>query len=160
MENLPEHPYFMIADGTYCHILPDKIVLGQKNEIENMPEMDHNNKNKFTSLFVAFLLIVAGGFSFLFFTDRMVIEVYVGVLMIVIGGLYRLYLFRDTSDTLCIERKYITSTKIVKRFMGYTTWVIFFTTNKNEKLRRLVNVYDSKEYEARAEKLITEAGLL
>src|SRR6185369_17941129 len=149
-----EHPYFMTADGTYCHILPDKIVLGQKQEIEHMPEMDHGNRNQYTLLFVSFLLLVAGFFSFLFFTNRMVIEVYGFVLMIVTGGLYRLFLFRDTSDTLCIDRDKISSTKIVKRWMGYTTWVVFFTTNKGEKLRRLINVYDSKEYEAKAEKMI------
>jgi hypothetical protein len=80
--------------------------------------------------------------------------------MIVTGGLYRLFLFRDTSDTLVIYRDRISSTKIVKRFMGYTTWVVFFTTDKGQKLRRLINVYDSKEYEAKAEKMIAEAGFL
>jgi hypothetical protein len=160
MQNIPDHNYFMISDGTYCHLLPDKIVLGQKAEIEFIPEMKHDNRRMKFMLIIGVLLLVAAGFTALYFLDRMIIELLVFVWMVVIMSGYRLYLMRDSSDTEMIEKKYISSTKLVKRFMGYTTWVIFFTTQHGEKLRRFVHIYDSRDHEARAERLLKEEGFI
>jgi|ERR1051326_75303 hypothetical protein len=155
-----EENFFIIADGTYCHILPDKVVLHQPPEPGRIPEMDHRNRNLQSALFAALFLSIAGFFSWLFFTDRMIPGLYIFVLLVMAGALYRTFLFRDTSSTEVIERKYITSTKIVRRFMGYTTWVIFFTTDRGEKLRRMVDLYDSQQMEEKAEKVIRASGLL
>ncbi|MEW6467927.1 MAG: hypothetical protein AB1458_03335 [Bacteroidota bacterium] len=151
---------FMMADGTYCHILADKVVFGLPSELTGTPHMSHKNRNRFTVLAITGLLILAVAFSLLYFTDRMVQGLWIFVLMIAALGIYRLWLFRDASDTPCIERKYISSTKLIKRSMGYTTWVIFFATEKGEKLRRFIQVYDSKEFEEKAEKLLREENLI
>ena len=156
---MESYNYFMISDGTYCHILPDKIVLGQPSELSKIPEMIHTSRRKQYHIFILLIASVVGLFSFLFFTDRMVLEVFAGIIMIATAAIYRLWLFRDTSDTLVIDRSCISSTRIVKRKMGYTTWVIFFRSGNGEKLRRMIQLYDSIEYEARGEKIIREAGL-
>ncbi|HEY6163217.1 MAG TPA: hypothetical protein VI112_18460 [Bacteroidia bacterium] len=152
--------FFIIADGTYCHILPDKVVLNHPPDLGRIPEMDHRNRKMQSALFAALFLAIAAFFSFLFFTDRLMPELYIFILLVLAGALYRTFLFRDTSGTEVIERKNITSTKILRRFMGYTTWVIFFTNEKGEKLRRMVNLYDSKQMEEKAERIIRASGLL
>jgi hypothetical protein len=160
MQGIPDHNYFMISDGTYCHLLPDKVVLGQKADIEFIPEMDHNNRRARFMGIIVILFLVAAGFTAMYFFDRMIIEIVIFLWMVAIGASYRLYLLRDSSGTDRIDKNSISSTKLVKRYMGYTTWVIFFTTDKGEKLRRFVHIYDSKEHEARAERLLREEGFL
>jgi hypothetical protein len=157
---IPPHNYFMTSDGTYCHLLPDTIILGQKSDIEFIPEMEHKNRKTLFMGIIGILLAVAAGFTALYVTGRMIIELLVFVWMVAIAASYRLYLMRDSSGTNRIDKNTISSTKLVKRFMGYTTWVIFFTTNKGEKLRRFVSIYDSKEHEARAERILKEEGFV
>jgi hypothetical protein len=160
MLDIPPHNYFMISNGTYCHILPDRIVIGQRNEIEYMPEMDQENRRMMFLSVILVLLLAGAGVTVLYFTDRMIIELLAFVWMVVIAAVYRLFLLRDSSSSELILKSSISSTKLVKRFMGYTTWVIFFTTDKGEKLRRFVKIYDSKDHEARAERILKEEGFL
>lgn len=155
-----ESKKILTSDGTYCHILPDKIIFGELSEIRKIPEMDHKNKNVLTLGFAFLLLCAASGFTLLYYTERMVMELWITVLIVCSIGLFRLWIFRDTSDTLCVEKKYISSTKLIKRGMGYNIWVIFFKNNNGEKLRRFVKIYDSKEYEDKAEKILREEGLI
>lgn len=151
---------FMIADGTYCHIIADKIVLGESVELKHVPEMNHNNKNVLTVISAVLMLLLSAGFTALYFTERMIPELWIGVLALTAFVLFRLWIFRDTSATNCVEKKYISSTKLIRREMGYAVWVIFFTTNKGQKLRRFVKLYDSKEFEDKAEKILREEGLI
>jgi hypothetical protein len=160
LPDIPDHNYFLTADGTYCHLLPDKVIIGQRNEIEFMPVMDHNNRKAMHFLVIGLLILFAAGITLMYFFDRMIPEMVAGVWMVVIAASYRLYLLRDTSSSECIEKRTIRSTKLVERFMGYTTWVIFFTTDKGEKLRRMVKIYDSKEHEARAARILKAEGFI
>ena len=158
--NKMESKKFLTADGTYCHILPDKIIFGELSEIEKIPEMNHKNKNVF-SLTSAFLIFtVAAGFTLLYSAEQMLVELWIAVLVISFIILFRLWLFRDTSNTLCVEKKYISSTKLIKHGMGYNIWVIFFKNCRGEKLRRFVKIYDSKDFEEKAEKVLREEGLI
>ena len=158
--NKMESKKFLTADGTYCHILPDKIIFGELSEIEKIPEMNHSNKNVI-SLISAFCVVsVASGFTYLYYTEQMLVELWIAILIISFIVLFRTWLFRDTSNTLCVEKKYISSTKLIKRSMGYSMWVIFFKNEKGEKLRRFVRIYDSKEFEEKAEKVLREEGLI
>jgi len=155
-----ESKKILTSDGTYCHILADKIIFGELSEIRTIPEMNHKNKNMLTFSFAFLLLLIASGFTLLYFTERMVVELWITVLFFCAIGFFRLWIFRDTSNTLCVEKKYISSTKLIKRKMGYNFWVIFFKNEAGQKLRKFVKIYDSKEYEDGAENILREEGLI
>ena len=158
--NKMESKKILTSDGTYCHILPDKIIFGQLSEIEKFPKMNHKNKNVVSVISVFCILSVASGFTFLYHAGQILVELWIGVLVISFIVLFRIWIFRDTSDTLCVEKKYISSTKLIKRGMGYNIWVIFFKNVNGEKLRKFVKIYDSKEYEDKAEKILRKEGLI
>jgi hypothetical protein len=155
-----EEKQFMIADGTYCHILPDKIIFGEPISIIQIPEMNHSNRNTFTLLMALFYTAIISGLSYLYFNGNFVQWLWLALSLAAIGGLYSLFLNRDASDTNCIERNLLTSVKLIKRNWGYSTIVFFFKTNKGEKLRKIVNIYDSAEFEAKAELLLKQEQLI
>src|SRR5688572_21008319 len=100
-----ESKKFMISDGTYCHILDDKIIFGEPASIINIPEMDHKNRRPVTLISATALLALAGLFTYGYLIEQVITELWITVMALVFIGLFRTWIFRDTSSTPCIEKK-------------------------------------------------------
>jgi hypothetical protein len=151
---------FMQADGTYCHILNDKIVFGQPTELNILPEMSHKNRNAFSLLMLTMYLFFIGIFSYLQFTGNFIDWLWLVIVLACVGGGVSLYLNRSNSFTDCIDRQFLKEVVWIKRNWGHSAVVFYFITKNGQKLRKVVNVYDSKEYEQAAENALKSANFI
>lgn len=152
--------YFMLSNGSYCHILADKIIFTDHKTIEQVPEMNHRNNNLLNAFFFIALLTILAVFSFLYLKQNAPVEFIIVLFPLCIFGLVYLILNRDLSTTQCIDRKFIKKVSIKIREMGYTTVSFVFETNTGETLRKHIRVYDTPDQEQKALTILKEEGLI
>jgi hypothetical protein len=155
---MPETDYFITADAGYCHILPGKIVLSTHITIGELPpSVDRRN--------VGALLL--GGLGVAFGTFLMVNFFIVGFTMMgilfLMGMIYATKVLFDVarySTILNIERESIEAVKVYKPKIGYLFVIIQFRNKEGKSSRRKVKLYDSRQNELQAMKLLKREGLI
>lgn len=155
-----ESKYFMLSNGSYCHVLPDKIIFTDNKIIENIPPMNHHTNNRQTGLFISCLLAVIVIFTYLYFKQDAPVEFIVVLFPLCIAGIFYLIRNRDLSTTSSIEIKYIKNVSLKLKEMGYTIISILFETNTGGTLRKRIKVYDTPDQEQKAVQILKEEGLI
>jgi len=155
-----ESKHFMLANGSYCHVLADRIIFTDNKVIENIPVMNHRNNNLQTALFIASLSAVLGIFTFLYLKKDAPVEFLIVLFPLCIIGLIYLIRNRDVSTTRSIERKFIKGVAFRSKEMGYSSLTITFETNMGETLRKRINIYDTPDQEQKASHILKEEGLI
>lgn len=149
---------FLTADGTWCHILSDRIVFGQPPVIAYYPDESDKPNAFYYYLGIAGLLILSSLFTYLLTADLMIIELWTVIVTASAFGIYHLFINRDTAGIQNLLKNKIISSKHITRKTGYNKWIVTFKSSENKKLRKVVRIYDNAKLEADALEVLTAEG--
>lgn len=156
--NEPEHPHFVLSEASYCHVLPQGLIISKKKQVKETPAQ--NDKPDYFSSF--WLLLGAAILTFFVvmctITGLYVIVVLLGALdALVIISLYRTLAF---SQTQFIPRDDITGVQYFRRNFGYDYFIVHYTGINGKACRRRLVIYDSAECLNQALGVMKAEGLL
>lgn len=156
--NEPLHPHFVLADGTYCHILADRLVIAKKELPKTIPEAGGK-----PVWFEIIGLGIAAAIMVFFF----VMTIYAGYyllasLMFLLGAYACLSAIRliGFTDAKTILRSDILGVVYYPRRIGNDFFVVVYTSAQGKVARRRLAIYDSQECLQQALTVMTAEGLL
>lgn len=155
--NEPQHPHFILADGTYCHILSDRLVIAKKEIPAVLPEPT-GKKLWFEIIGMSLAAVIM-----LFFFGMTVVSGYylLAFLTFVLAcfsgfAVYRMFGFTDTKAIL---RDNIQQIVYHRRKIGNDAFIVYYTDPEGKPARRRLNIYDSRECMIQALQVMDEEGL-
>jgi hypothetical protein len=156
--NEPKHPHFVLADGLYCHIFSDQLMVGKK-EIKDPKPVANDKPNLPVIIGVAIGVLVSAGF----FTATFMIGLYVFTfLFLFIGLLATITLARlvTFSQTPVVLRADIVDVAYKKQLLGNDSVIVTYLAKGGRVLRRRFAIYDSEECLNQALRVLDEEGLM
>jgi hypothetical protein len=153
----PQTPHFVLADGTYCHILSDRLVIAKKEIPAVLPEPD-GKKLWFEVIGMSFAALIM-----LFFCVTMILSGYFLLAFLTFAlacfsafAAYRMFGFTDTK---AIIRDDILQIVYHRRKIGNDAFIVLYTDPQGKPARRRLNIYDSQECMVQALQVMDEEGL-
>lgn len=141
--NEPQHPHFVLADGTYCHVLADRLVVAKKELPAVLPQP--NGKK----LWLEVIGMAVAALIMLFFCVVMIMSDYylLAALTLTLAGFsaFAAYRMFGYTDTPAILRDDILSVKYHRRAIGNDAFIVYYTDAEGKAARRRFSIYDSKE---------------
>ncbi|MGL4597132.1 MAG: hypothetical protein ACRCYO_06380 [Bacteroidia bacterium] len=156
--NEPKHPHFVLADGLYCHIFSEQLIVGKK-ELKDPKPVANDKPNLPVIIAVAIGVLISAGF----FTATFMIGLFVFTfLFLFIGLLATITLARlvTFSQTPVINRSDILDVKYKKQVLGNDSIIVTYSGTGGRLLRRRFAIYDSEECLNQALRVLDEEGLM
>jgi hypothetical protein len=154
--NEPLHPHFVLADGTYCHVLADRLVMAKRDLPKVMPEPTGKK------LWFEVIGMTVAALIMLFFFVMMLISGYylLGFLTIVLATFsgYTAFRLLGYTETPAILRDDILKLAYHRRSIGNDFFVVFYTDPAGKMARRRLTIYDSKESLLQALRVMKDEG--
>jgi len=150
--------YFNLADGQFCHLLPDKIVITPKLTIVELPRQKDGPSAGALILF-SILGLGAAVLTVCFFW----VGFYPLAVMTLIASVASVIAFMRSgkfSATNLIPRDAITSVTYHRVNYGYDYFLVRYTGTGGRSYLRRLTVYDSAEIAEKAVRLMKAEGLL
>ncbi len=156
--NEPQHPHFVLADASYCHVLEDRLFIGKRILPENFPAPI----NKLD--YVTFILQLSGLLILLFFivvtliSHFYVVTFTLGLLSVTLGiALLHSAGFTATKSILIAD---IVGVEYKKRLMGFDYFIVRYSGPGGKVWKRRLAIYDSHRCLDQALQVMREAKLL
>jgi hypothetical protein len=156
--NEPKDPHFMLSDGSYCHVLEDRLYIGKKEIPGTFPPQKHGMDIVTFGLQLAALLLL--GF---FITMTVIVHYYMvtfmlSLLLLLLGvSLVRTFGY---TNTMVIMKADVVGVKYLHRSVGYDLFIVSYSGKNGNLRKRRLMIYDSKETSTKAIAVMKEAGLL
>lgn len=141
--NEPQHPHFVLSDASYCHVLPQGLVVSKKKEVKEMP-VQNDKPDYFSSVW----LIIGAAILTFFMVVCTITELYViVVLMGGLNGLVLVSLYRSIafSQTEFIPRDDVNAVQYFRKNFGYDYFLVHYTGKNGKACKRRLVIYDSAE---------------
>jgi hypothetical protein len=153
----PQTPHFVLADGTYCHILSDRLVIAKKDVPAILPTPDDKK------LWLEVIGMSLAALIMLFFCVMMVISGYLLLAFLTFAlacfsafAAFRMFGFTDTK---AIMRDDILQIAYHRRKIGNDAFIVLYTDLSGKVARRRLSIYDSQECMVQALRVMDEQGL-
>lgn len=154
----PSLKYFPMADGLYCHVLPDRLLINRSKEVRKEPEQ----KDGPNMLMIA-LLMLLGIAAMFFFANFVLTQFYpmaFAVLAVVVAIVFGLRNQMRYSATDLIPRDKILKTTFHRKSIGYDYFVVHYRGANGKIYLRKINIYDSQEVNKQALELFYTEELI
>lgn len=157
-EEKPSLNYFPMADGLYCHVLPDRLLINRAKEVRKEPEQKDG-----PNMIMIGVLMVLGIIAMFFFVNFILTQFYpmaFAVLAVVVAVTFGLRSQMRYSATDLIPRDKILKTTFNRKSIGYDYFLVHYRGVNGKIYLRKINIYDSQEVTKQALELFYHEELI
>ncbi|MEO5643706.1 MAG: hypothetical protein ABIQ40_06700 [Bacteroidia bacterium] len=156
--NEPTHAHFVLADAQYCHVLNDRLIIGNRELPQKMPEPTGKPDYTTLGLQISGILILAFFLIMTLITHYYVVTFTVSLLLLTL--LISFIRTAGFTSTKAIMTADIVGVDYKKRFLGYDFFIVHYAGPKGKECKRRLPIYDSEKCLEQALTVMKEAKLL